>query len=196
MGIDEMNKAVFLDRDGVINEMFFDEIRNEYRPPHLLEEVKFIDGSIDAIKMLNENNYYVFVVSNQPDHAKGKTDITNLYKVKDYIKMILDLNQCKISEYYYCYHHPEGVINGYNKKCDCRKPGTLFVEKAIESYTVNRENSFFIGDRETDVQCGKNSGLQTIFIENEIFKLEKSVFPDFITDDLISAVNKILNNYE
>jgi D-glycero-D-manno-heptose 1,7-bisphosphate phosphatase len=196
MGIDEMNKAVFLDRDGVINEMVLDGIRNEYRPPHLLEEIKFINGSIDAIKMLNKNKYYVFVVSNQPDHAKGKTDITNLYKVKDYIKMMLDLNECKISEYYYCYHHPEGVISGYNKKCECRKPGTLFVEKAIESYTINRENSFFIGDREADILCGKNSALKTIFIENKIYKLGKSVSPDFIADELISAVKIILNTYE
>ena len=196
MGIDEMNRAVFLDRDGVINEMFFDAIRNEHRPPHFIEEIKFINGSIDAIKMLNENKFYVFVISNQPDHAKGKTDITNLYKVKDYIKMMLDINKCIISEYYYCYHHPEGIIIGYNKKCECRKPGTLYVENAIESYNINRENSFFIGDREADILCGKNSGLKTIFIENKIYKLEKSVSPDIKSDDLISAVKKILNTYE
>lgn len=196
MGIDKVNKAVFLDRDGVLNEMFYDIETNEFRPPHSTDEVRFIQNSIDAVRLLNKNKYLIFVVSNQPDYAKGKTDIKNIYEVKEYIKNQLSNNGCSIDKYYYCYHHPEGIVDGYKIKCECRKPGTMFVESAVKEYSVNRKNSFFIGDRMTDIQCGINSGLKTIFIQNKIYKLDDSVLPDYTVNDLYSAVNKILKIYE
>ncbi len=191
-----MNKAVFLDRDGVINEMFYDEETMEYRPPHSKDEVRLIQKSIRAIQSLNKNKFLVFVVSNQPDYAKGKTDIKNLFEVKEYIENQIINYECLVNKYFYCYHHPKGITNGYNIKCECRKPGTKFVEIAVEEYSVDRRKSFFIGDRITDIQCGINSGLKTIYIENEIYKLEDSVIPDYTASDLYSAVNKILNTYE
>lgn len=191
-----MNKAVFLDRDGVINEMFFDNETGEYRPPYSINEVRFVQNSFNAIRMLNEHNYLVFVVSNQPDYAKGKTDIQNINEVKEYIKNQLGNNGCSISKYFYCFHHPEGILDGYNIKCECRKPGTIFVDTAVVEYSVNRKKSFFIGDRITDIQCGVKSGIKTIYIENEIYKLDDSLLPDYTAHDLFSAVNKILNTYE
>jgi len=196
MGIDEVNKAVFLDRDGVLNEMFFDKEKNEFRPPHSIKETRIILNSINAVRLLNKYNYLVFVVSNQPDYAKGKTNIENLYEVKEYIKNQMSNYGCSIIRYYYCYHHPQGIVDGYNIKCECRKPGTMFVESALKEFSVKRENSFFIGDRISDIQCGIDSGLKTIYIENEIYKLKDYIMPDYTANDLYSAVNKIINTYE
>ncbi len=196
MGIDKVNKAVFLDRDGVINEMFCDKETGEYRPPHSINEVRFIENSFKAIRILNKHQYLVFVVSNQPDYAKGKTDIQNINEVIEYIKNQLSQNSCFVNKHFYCFHHPEGILDGYNIKCECRKPGTMFVDNAVKEYSVNRKKSFFIGDRVTDIQCGVKSGMKTIFIENKIYKMDDSLLPDYTAHDLISAVNKILNTYE
>lgn len=191
-----MNNAVFLDRDGVINEMFFDKFSNEYRPPHMVDEIKFIDRSFEAIKLLNDKGYNIFIISNQPDYAKGKTAMENLNNVKEYIEKMLYLNNCDIKEHYYCYHHPQGTVKGYNIKCECRKPGTFFVEEAVKKYSVNRKMSYFVGDRTSDIQCGKNAVLNTIYIENNVYKLSEALNPDFTVVDLYAAVNKIIKDNE
>ena len=169
MGIDKVNKAIFLDRDGVINKLVFNKLLNEFEPPHNIKELILFDWTLGCLKRFQENEYLLFIVSNQPDYAKGKTSLENLFSVHIELNRIFELNKLYFKEYYYCYHHPEGIIPEYSIKCDCRKPSNKNVLDAINKYSIDVKNSWFIGDRESDIICGKNSGLKTIFInENKI----------------------------
>lgn len=189
-----MNKAVFLDRDGVINEMIFNDAEMEYEPPHKIENIKLYPGVIESLKKLIDRKYLLFVVSNQPDHAKGKTTLENLYQVKEKIKDILDSNGIHITEYYYCIHHPEGIVKEYSFDCECRKPKTFFSEKAISDYDILRGLSWMIGDRETDILFGKDSGFRTIKINNKYYPQQVNILPDYNAESLEEAVRIILNS--
>lgn len=188
-----MSKAVFLDRDGVLNKIIYRTKYNEYGPPHLPEEIEIISGVFESLRSLLESAFILFVVSNQPDYAKGKISYEKLISVCDKFKEIMDNNKIFIKEYYYCFHHPDGVVNDFNIKCQCRKPETLFIEEAIKKYDIDRNKSWFIGDRDSDVRCGKNANLKTIFINSGIFKFQNDNQPDFIAKDIYSATNIILN---
>jgi D-glycero-D-manno-heptose 1,7-bisphosphate phosphatase len=78
-----------------------------------------------------------------------------------------------IDAYYYCYHHPDGIALEYTAKCLCRKPGTLFLENAIEKYNLDIQQCYFIGDQDTDIKCGNTMGIYTIKINNK-HSLQKS----------------------
>ena len=189
MGIDKVNKAIFLDRDGVINKLVFNKLLNEFEPPHNIKELILFDWTLGCLKRFQENEYLLFIVSNQPDYAKGKTSLENLFSVHIELNRIFELNKLYFKEYYYCYHHPEGIIPEYSIKCDCRKPSNKNVLDAINKYSIDVKNSWFIGDRESDIICGKNSGLKTIFInENKII----NKLADFNVENLKEAAVIIL----
>ncbi|MDQ3021676.1 MAG: HAD-IIIA family hydrolase [Bacteroidota bacterium] len=187
-----MNKAIFLDRDGVINGLIFNSERNEYEPPHKTTDLKLLDGVIDVLKMFIENGYKLFIVSNQPDYAKGKTTLENLKEVHNELHRILIKNNILFTDYFYCYHHPEGIVREYSFDCECRKPKTYFILKAISDYNINKNNSWFIGDRDTDIECGKRSGLKTILVGNKYDINTKKFEPDFFASDLIKTSEIIL----
>jgi D-glycero-D-manno-heptose 1,7-bisphosphate phosphatase len=186
-----MNKAVFLDRDGVINKMVFNDNTGEFEPPHTVKDLEIFEWVYSSLHKLSKNNYYLFLISNQPDYAKGKTSLDNLYSVHNALDKNLIENKVFFKEYFYCYHHPDGIVKEYSIKCKCRKPGTFFVDYAIDKYEINRDFSWLIGDRESDIQCGKNAKLKTIFI-NEHLKNEYSA--DFSAENLEKAVNFIISN--
>ena len=140
---------------------------NEYEPPHKIEDIKIIDGVIKSLQNLQSSGYGLFIVSNQPDYAKGKTGLENLKEVHKELQRILTRDKIFFKEYYYCFHHPMGVVNEYSVDCECRKPKPYFVLKAIEEYKIDSELSWFIGDRDSDISCGISSGLKTILIKNE-----------------------------
>jgi len=180
VGIDQINKAVFFDRDGVINKLVFNEKTNEYEPPHSPGKFIFEKDAIEILKKLYKNNFKLFIISNQPDYAKGKTTLENLKLVHSYFEMELLKNGIVFSSFYYCYHHPQGVVKDFSYKCDCRKPGTLFIKHAIKDFNINPQSSWFIGDRDSDIICGKNSGLKTILIKiNESINYIGKIHPDF-----------------
>lgn len=146
-----MNKAVFLDRDGVINfERGF-----TYR----LEDFQILPDVFEMLKYWQGRGYLLIIVSNQSGIAKG------LYKQED-VEMLhthllheFQKQEIKISEVYYCIHHPDVT------RCICRKPDSLFIEKALARFNIDRTRSFFIGDKERDVLAAEKAGVQGILIE-------------------------------
>ena len=142
--------AVFLDRDGVINELVWHD--GEWGAPRHIDEIKLVDGINTLISALNKH-YLLFVVSNQPDAAKGYTPYENHMKV---LKWFENVYRHDIIAFYWCLHHP------LKCQCLCRKPGTWSVEQAITKYDIDRSKSYFIGDRDTDIECGVAAGLNTI----------------------------------
>jgi len=162
-----MSRAVFLDRDGVINPPVYNPKTGEYESPHYTEDYSVYPMVLKALKMLNDNNYRLFVVSNQPSFAKGKIPLENLQAIERVLSDYLQENNIIVDKYYYCYHHPDGVVAEYSGPCKCRKPGTLFLEDAIDRFDLNAEACWFVGDRDTDIECGKAMGMRTVQIKNK-----------------------------
>ncbi|MBX7043525.1 MAG: HAD-IIIA family hydrolase [Ignavibacteria bacterium] len=159
-----MRKAVFLDRDGTLNKLVYDGQRSESHPPFFPEDLILLEGAEEALHRLISEGYLLFVITNQPDHAKGKTALENIKAVEDNFKLIMKRKGVALAGYYACYHHPEGVETEYAIKCGCRKPGTLFVDKAVNEFDIDRGASWFVGDRVSDVECGRRSGMRTVLL--------------------------------
>lgn len=148
------NKAVFLDRDGTLINNPNDE------PPRTPEEVVFFPGVIDALQKLSNAGYLLFVVSNQPDYAKGKDTLENMFRVHVAFDYILKECGVFIKEYYYCYHKAED-------NCVCRKPKSYFLLKSAEQYNISLKDSWMVGDRDTDIECGRRAGTKTTKVITE-----------------------------
>jgi len=187
-----LNKAVFFDRDGVINPPVYNPVTSEYESPHYVEDYSVYPMVLKALKKLIKKNYHLFVVSNQPSHAKGKIPLENIQAIEHLLSEYLDDNGIIIDKYYYCYHHPDGVVAEYSGYCRCRKPGTLFLEDAINRFDLNAEDCWFVGDRDTDVACGKAMGMRTIQIKNKhsADKAGKET-PDGYASDIYEAAIQI-----
>jgi D-glycero-D-manno-heptose 1,7-bisphosphate phosphatase len=187
-----MNKAVFLDRDGVINKPVFNSDTGEYESPHHPEDLYLFEWTIESLKKINTEGYLIFVVSNQPSYAKGKTSLENIKKIHENLKNELEKQGVFIQEYYYCYHHPKGIVKEYSCECECRKPKPYFLLKAKKDYDIDLNCSWMVGDRDTDIFCGQNAGVKTILVEEEksLNNRGKSK-PDFYSKNLKDAVNII-----
>ncbi|MBP2134440.1 D-glycero-D-manno-heptose 1,7-bisphosphate phosphatase [Methanomicrobium sp. W14] len=188
-----MKKAVFLDRDGVINRLVFNPGTGEFEPPHDPADLSLFPGVIRSLHSLADAGFDLFIVSNQPDYAKGKTTLEQIKAVHKKLEEIFTENNIHFREFYYCYHHPDGVVPEYSYICECRKPKPYFLLKAAEDYGTDLSQSWMIGDRDSDIECGKNAGTRTILIKepHSSDKRGKSN-PDFYAENIEEAKNIIL----
>jgi len=188
-----MLPAVFLDRDGVINRLVLNPATGEYESPHHAEDLELFPWTIEALRILQQIGYRLFLISNQPSYAKGKTSIENILAVHDKMHRIFGHNGIVFTDYFYCYHHPNGVVPELTIKCNCRKPGRYFLEQAHRNYCFAAPDSWLIGDQVSDIVCGQSFGLKTILI-NDIHSKHKRAQsnPDYFADDLLGAVRIII----
>lgn len=190
-----MKPAVFLDRDGVINELVLNPLTGEYEPPHSPEDLLLISGVIPALRELQLAGFELFLVSNQPDYAKGKATLEQIHAVHGRLDHCLRAAGVQFREYYYCYHHPKGIVPEYSFVCECRKPKPYFLLKAARDYGIDLESSWMIGDRDTDIECGKGAGVQTILITySPSTEYQGSSHPDFLVRNLGEAIVLINHN--
>jgi mannose-1-phosphate guanylyltransferase/phosphomannomutase len=178
-------KAVFLDRDGVINE----DMRAGSDPADL----KYFPGVAEAIKRLNEKQYRVIVITNQGWIAKGVTTHEAVRAVNAALQGRLREQGAVIDAVYYCPHHPEGTVKEYAIACDCRKPETGMIRRAIADFNIDPKGSFFVGDTTGDILAGKRAGLATILVKTGFGGADGrfEVTPDFVADDLMGAIKYI-----
>ena len=189
-----MTKAIFLDRDGVINRPVLDPKTNEYTAPWDPNDFVLCEGVIESLKTLIDTGFKLFIVTNQPDYAKGKTNLKNLKLVHNKMHSIFMENNIKFTDYYYCYHHPEGVVPEYSIVCKCRKPGIFFLKQAEVQYSLDLTNSWMIGDRDADIYCGESAGTRTIMINlKESKDRATNSRPDYKVNSLREAVEIIKN---
>ena len=178
IGSEVKNKAVFLDRDGVINKAVV--IDGKPYPPASLDELKILSGVREGIALLKKNGFKILVVTNQPDVSRGKT----LPETVETINRFLE-KELKIDQVYCCYH--DG-----NENCSCRKPKPGMLLGASKDWNIDLKVSYIIGDRWRDVEAGKAAGVKTLLIEYGYD--EKRIEPDFTCTDFSTAVSHILFN--
>lgn len=150
--MNQLDKAVFLDRDGVINKEIGDYITR-------FSDFEILPFVVEGLKILSNAGFHLIVITNQGGIAKGLYDIAELDKIHQFLEQEMDKNGIKFTDIYYCPHHP--VVSD----CLCRKPGSLLVEKAISKHNINPALSWFIGDKERDIVCGEGAGVAGILIE-------------------------------
>jgi D-glycero-D-manno-heptose 1,7-bisphosphate phosphatase len=187
-------RAVFLDRDGVINELALNPKTNEYESPHALAEVHILPGAVDAARRLQDAGYVLFIVSNQPSYAKGKVTLETIHHVAAHIEGALRDGGVRIARACYCYHHPQGIVAGYSGPCRCRKPGTKLLTDARDDFGLDLSRSWMIGDQESDVACGNRAGCRTILVTNPLsaFRRPGVEKATLIATNLPDAVEKLL----
>lgn len=188
-----MSKAVFLDRDGVINHLFFNPATGEYESPHCVEDLMIYPYVAESLMKLQHSGYKLFLVSNQPSYAKGKTTLGKIGAIHEKLHHYMVENGIDFSGYFYCYHHPDGIVPEYSFECLCRKPKPFFLLEAQRRYTLDMGDSWLIGDQDSDIICGRAGRVKTILINNEhsAHKRGKSS-PDYQAGDLLSAVKLLL----
>ncbi|HWZ11954.1 MAG TPA: HAD family hydrolase [Acidobacteriaceae bacterium] len=190
MGSVGLARAVFLDRDGVINKNVYYESTGEWESPRSPDHFEIADGVLDVLRELQSAGFLLFVVSNQPNYAKGKAAMETLNAIHQRLADALDQAGIHFSGFYYCYHHPEGIVPSHSFECDCRKPSPHFLMHAASEFHINLADSWIVGDRDTDIQCGHAAGTRAIRIIDELGNgLEKA---DYNVSDLAAAAEIIL----
>ncbi len=189
-----MRRAVFLDRDGVINELVLNPDTSEYEPPHRPEDVRLYPYAAECLRELQSAGYDLFLVSNQPDYAKGKVALDALMKIHEKFLSIFTAEEITFRDFYYCYHHPDGIVKEYSFECECRKPKPYFLLKAAKDYSIHLATSWMIGDRDMDIFCGQAAGVRTILVnEPKSAASRGNSSPDFIVNNLSEATKLIIN---
>ncbi|MCU0641276.1 MAG: D-glycero-beta-D-manno-heptose 1,7-bisphosphate 7-phosphatase [Candidatus Margulisbacteria bacterium] len=181
------NRAVFVDRDGTII-----EDTGYISSP---QEVRFIPGSIAALKRLNQAGFKVIVITNQSGVARGYFSENMLQSVDKAIHRQVLNGGAHIDAFYYCPHHPDHGVYPYRQECACRKPHPGMILKGAREHQVDLSHSFMIGDHRCDVAAGKNAGVKTVFVTTGHGSQEQNKLPappDRIVPDLAAAVDWIL----
>ena len=172
-----MNKAVFLDRDGVLNHTIFRD--GKPRAPYKLEDFKLFSDVEESTKLLKQNGYMLIVVTNQPDVARGWVSKTKVEEINTELARLIAIDDIKV-----CYHDT-------SDKCDCLKPKPGMLIEAAREHHIDLSISFMLGDRHSDVEAGKAAGTSAILIGEGDHSIETN--PDFKADSLLEAVKFILS---
>lgn len=168
------NSAIFLDRDGVIN------VDKNY--VHKIKDLEFYEDAIAALKIFLEKGYRLFIVTNQSGIGRGYYKEEDYLNVRDDLHRRLDKQGIKITEEKFCPHSP-------NEECKCRKPSPAMINDLIEKYLVDRDSSYMVGDKTSDIKAGKEAGLKTILVLTGKGGKDKQydVTPDYICESLADA---------
>lgn len=178
--MNSLSRAVFLDRDGVINRAI---IRNgRPHPPVSLMELEILPGVNEALQELHDAEYLLVVVTNQPDVARGAAKMEEIESMNAYL-----LSQLPIDEFKTCYH--DSADN-----CGCRKPLPGSLLEAAREHNIDLSKSFMVGDRWRDIEAGASAGCKTIFI-NYRYQEQQPDAPDFIVSSLFEAKKIILGEF-
>lgn len=177
------NPAVFLDRDGVLT------VENlSITPP---DKIEVFDYAKDCVDRIHELGYLAIVITNQEGVAKGLFTIDELVRANE---KLIDVTG--VDDIFFCPHHPEGTVREYTCICDCRKPKTGLIRKAVEKYDVDPDRSYIVGDRAGDILAGRNAGIKTALVDSGYgrSRMEQAAEADYYCTDLRDFVSEILTN--
>jgi D-glycero-D-manno-heptose 1,7-bisphosphate phosphatase len=185
--------AVFLDRDGTINE--------QMGYINHLSRFVILPGVAEAIRLLNENGILVIIVSNQSGVARGYFPIALVHEVHKYLRETLRQKRAVIDRILFCPHYHRGSVPAYSCDCECRKPKTGLIDAACAEFDIDLPNSYVVGDRHTDIELAHRAGLKGIMVKTgygmgdiEYVLPRVSRGPDHIARDLLDAVHWLLKD--
>jgi len=170
------HKALFLDRDGIINKLV--RYQHGWDSPQNINDIKLVKDIEKIIIWANKNSIPVIEITNQPGVAKNKISLDTLEEIEQKIHTLLRIKGAKIDKVYRCLHHPDAIVKKYKKICNCRKPKTGLFIKAKKENLINLNESVFLGDKYTDYVAGNSIGCKTfIFLhKNDEAKKTKEVY--------------------
>lgn len=144
-------KALFLDRDGIINE--------ERNYIYKIEDFVFQKEIFAIIDFFSKRKFLIFIITNQAGIAKGKYTETDFDRLNSWMLSEFEAQEIKIDKVYYCPHHPKGTIEMFKRICECRKPGTGMIIQAQKEFNITLTKSILLGDKESDIMAGINAGI-------------------------------------
>lgn len=180
-------RALFLDRDGVIN------IDHGY--VHTEDNFEFVEGIFELCKTASELGYKIFVITNQAGIGRGYYTEDQFDEISAWMREVFKSRDIKISKVYYCPYHPEHGVGKYKKHALCRKPEPGMILQAQQEFNIDLANSILVGDNESDIQAGINAGVAYNLlyqIEHDSKKTSQSA-SDKIIDNLLAAQDFINN---
>lgn len=172
-------RAIFLDRDGVINRAYVRD--GKPYPPLTINEVEILPGVKTALEKLKESGFLLVVVTNQPDVSRGIVTREKVVEINEYLNSILP-----IDEFITCYHDD-------GEDCECRKPKPGMILDAVEKYNLSVNDSYMVGDRWKDIEAGNNAGCKTIFLDYDYNEKKPTEF-NYKVESLYDSVNIILES--
>ena len=182
-----LRSAIFLDRDGTINE----DVSYLSRP----EDLRLLPGAGEALRLL-QKRYELIVVTNQSGIARGYFDEQQLHKIHRHLDILLAAYDVRISRYYYCPHHPDCKGSPYGIDCRCRKPQPLLYQRAIRDFNLDTASSWAIGDRLRDCLGAIQLGCRGILINGSLSETERALklYPSITTAENITEAANIIYN--
>lgn len=178
-----MKRALFLDRDGIVDELVYYASHDEWEAPRHVDDLKMIDGVSDALRRFHDAGWLLFFVTNQPNVAKGKTTREEVEEVHRAVLRNIDV---PVAESYLCFHRAEDA-------CACRKPSPFFLHEAARDFDVDLSRSWMAGDQDSDLKCGRAAGCRVALIEHRGSEHKRgNVEPDLRVDSLAELADAIL----
>ncbi len=160
-----MNKALFLDRDGVINE--------DTGYVHAIEGYRFMDGIFQVCRDFKEAGYLIIIITNQSGVARGYFTEDDFYNLNNHMLRAFEAEGIEIDRVYSCFHHPDGK-GEYRKSCGCRKPEPGLFLQARDDFDIDMSASLMVGDRPSDIKASTAAGVETGFLIRGQYPLEEA----------------------
>jgi D-glycero-D-manno-heptose 1,7-bisphosphate phosphatase len=186
--------AIFLDRDGTLNELVPDPVSGQPESPLHVGDVKLIPGAAQAAKRLSDAGWRLIGVSNQPAAAKGTVSLAELGQVQARVLKLTAGFGVEFDDFLVCHHHPNGVVIELSGECECRKPKPGLLLKAAAQHGIDLSASWMIGDTDADVLAGQAAGCHTVLLEHPASSHKRGglVNPTAIAGNLADAASRIL----
>jgi D-glycero-D-manno-heptose 1,7-bisphosphate phosphatase len=160
-----MTRAVFVDRDGVINDLVPDETTGLPESPLDPQAVTLLPGAASALRLLHAHGFALVGVSNQPAAAKRTVDRQTLEIVQGRVLNLLADEGASFDGFKICFHHPDGLDPDLGRPCDCRKPAPGMLLEAAAELDIELAQSWMVGDTDGDVEAGSAAGCRTVLVE-------------------------------
>ncbi len=181
-----MSKALFLDRDGIIN------IDHGY--VYKIEDFEFVEGIFDLCRLAIDKGYQIFVITNQAGIARGYYDKTAFEVLSKWMVNAFAEQGITITKVYYCPHHPSKGVNEFVMSCDCRKPEPGMIKQAQQEFAIDLMESVFVGDKVSDMQAASKAGIKTRILVDSRYTNEplSEQIADVIRVDELNKADKFI----
>jgi D-glycero-D-manno-heptose 1,7-bisphosphate phosphatase len=187
-----MARALFLDRDGVLDELVYYQSSGEWESPRTASDVRMVPGAAEALRKANQAGWLLVIITNQPSFAKGKTSRQDLLDAHD---LVLGQLGVPIAKSALCFHHPDAVVDELRVTCECRKPAAGSILAAARELDIDLAQSWMAGDQDSDLASGRAAGVRVALIETpESADKRGGIEPDLRCRDLAEFVSRVVNS--